>query len=59
MMSTVPIHPNGRLLTDFIYKVIPSLTDIQLRNISAICLGLFLSIPDKSISSHDPLAFFN
>ena len=51
MMSTVPIHPNDRFLTDFMHKVIPSLTDIQLRNISAICLGLLSSIPDKSISS--------
>ena len=50
-MSTVPIHPNDRFLTDFMHKVIPSLTDIQLRNISAICLGLLSSIPDKSISS--------
>ncbi|MHA1336301.1 MAG: transposase [Promethearchaeota archaeon] len=51
MMCTVPIHPNERFLTDFIHKVIPTLTDIQLRNISAICLGLLSGIPDKSISS--------
>ena len=51
MMRTIPLYSKDRWLMDFIRKINPSFTPIQLENASRLCQGLMSSMAHKSISS--------
>lgn len=51
MMRTIPLYSKDRWLIDFISKINPSFTPIQLENASRLCQGVMSSMAHKSISS--------
>ncbi|GAI36407.1 unnamed protein product, partial [marine sediment metagenome] len=51
MVSNIPIHSKDRWLINFIKKINPSFTPIQLENASRLCQGLITSMSHKSISA--------
>ncbi len=51
MVSSIPIHSKDRWIINFIKKINPSFTPIQLENASRLCQGLITSMSHKSISA--------